>query len=61
MKLDLAASTADSLVFSFVGLRGKKADHIHDGWIRFMDDNKVEAQWNSTESEPKRFFLNRAK
>ncbi|MGZ5476121.1 MAG: hypothetical protein ACXW29_07070 [Thermoanaerobaculia bacterium] len=61
MKLDLAASTADNLVFSFVGLRGKKTDHIHDGWIRFVDDNKVEAQWNSTESEPKRFFLNRAK
>jgi hypothetical protein len=61
MKLDLAASTADKLVFNFVNVRGKKGDHIHDGWIRFVGANQVQAQWNSSDNEAKRFFLNRTK
>ena len=63
MKLDVAASTADNRVFTYVGVRGQNAsgDHIHDGRIHFLPDGSVEAQWNSTASEAKRFFLNRAK
>ncbi|HEX7420183.1 MAG TPA: hypothetical protein VF505_09875 [Thermoanaerobaculia bacterium] len=63
MKLDLAASTRDSLVFQFVGVRGQNAtgDHVHDGRIRFLGNGDVQSEWNSTASEPKRFFQNRAK
>jgi hypothetical protein len=63
MKLDVSLSTADNLVFTYVGVRGQNAsgDHIHDGRIHFRPDGTVEGQWNSTASEPKRFFLNRAK
>jgi hypothetical protein len=63
MKLDLSASTADNLVFRFVSVRGEHAheDHITDGRIRFLTGGAVEAQWNSSGSEAKRFFLNRAK
>jgi hypothetical protein len=61
MTLDLAASTVDTLVFEFVSVRGKPGDHIHDGRIRFLADSSIEAQWNSSGSEPKRFFLTRAK
>ena len=63
MKLDLSASTEDTLVFRFVSVRGAEAhgDYIHDGRIRFMPGNHVEAQWNSTGTGAKRFYLNRAK
>jgi hypothetical protein len=63
MKLDLAASTRDNLIFQFVAVHGQHADgdHIHDGRIHFLASGDVQADWNSTASEPKRFFLNRAK
>jgi hypothetical protein len=63
MKLDLAASTANSLVFGFVSARGEHvhAGYIHDGHIRLIAPNRIEAQWSSTDEKTKRFFLNRAK
>ena len=63
MKLDLGASTRDNLVFEYVGVHGRNAaaDHVHDGRIRFLANGDVQSEWNSTASEPKRFFQNRAK
>jgi hypothetical protein len=63
MKLDLGASTRDSLVFQFVVVHGQNAtaDHVHDGRIRFLSNGDVQSEWNSSASEPKRFFQNRAK
>jgi len=63
MKLDLAASTRDNLIFQFVSVHGEHAtvDHIHDGRIRFLGNGDVQSEWNSTASEPKRFFQNSAK
>jgi hypothetical protein len=63
MKLDLAASTGNNLVFGFVGIRGDHthSGHIHDGFIRLIAENQIEAQWNSTDDKPRRVFLNRAK
>jgi len=63
MKLDLGASTRDNLIFQFVDVHGRNAggDHVHDGRIRFFANGDVQSDWNSTASETKRFFQNRAK
>lgn len=58
MRLNAAKSSADELVFDFVSVRGAKGDHIKSGLIRFVGD-RVEAQWNSAESEPKKLYLRR--
>lgn len=65
MKLNLAKSTPDKLVFDFVSLRGKGM-YVHDGWIGFGNDGMVEAAWYVTDEsgkplpKPHHFDLTRA-
>ncbi|MCU1245189.1 MAG: hypothetical protein JWN02_1099 [Acidobacteria bacterium] len=67
MRLDLVKSTPDQLVFDFVRVSGQHAHdapHIHDGSIRFMSADKVEARWearadNGPAGDPKVFYLTR--
>lgn len=66
MKLDPAASTAEKLVFQFVGgsnMDPAKDGHIHSGRITFAADGKVESEWDFyQDGKPlasNKFFLTR--
>ena len=67
MELDLAKSTADNLVFKFIGgtnLNARVDGHVHDGHIQFKPDGGIEAVWSFHEKGQKAgenaFFLKKA-
>jgi hypothetical protein len=49
MKLDLAASAARDLHFAFAGGSNipESGSHMHDGRIRLIDADHIEARWTS--------------
>jgi CheY-like chemotaxis protein len=67
MKL-AASSTASELVFEFAGgtnLDPARDMHVHDGRIRLLDADRIEAEWavqqEGQEKGRNRFFLSRAR
>ena len=66
MTLDPQRSTQDTLFFGFSGgtnLDPAKDAHVHEGWVKFLEDGRMELDWTGFEGGKKAgantFYLSR--